>query len=229
MEATVSPAADPPRTPTKSPLKKKKKKGTPQKGQKKAEPKRKRGKSDRDKLVERLMYQNMKIWEMLEKHGIMQNPKDLTNLEKFIKQGSRTALRQAVDTQRTLGLLDLEREAIQRESERQQMTIEEGRTYRQEAHAIWIKSEAILAKDEAITERSRRLEEEHTALRNDVEANLKEVRELKKYWSARGEELMRKMLAHQKSTESYKQIMAETRTLKCDACYAKLLEAAPPQ
>ena len=95
MEATVSPAADPPRTPTKSPLKKKKKKGTPQKGQKKAEPKRKRGKSDRDKLVERLMYQNMKIWEMLEKHGIMENPKDLTNLEKFIKQGSRTALRQA--------------------------------------------------------------------------------------------------------------------------------------
>ena len=83
-------------------------------GQKKAEPKRKRGKSDRDKLVERLMYQNMKTYEMLEKYGIMQNPKDLTNLEKFIKQGSRTALRQAVDTQRALGLLDLEREAIQR-------------------------------------------------------------------------------------------------------------------
>ena len=125
MEAIVSPAADPPRTPTKSPLKKKKKKGTPQKGQKKAEPKRKRGKSDRDKLVERLMYQNMKIWEMLDSYGIMDSPKDLANLEKFIKQGTRTALRQARDTQLTLDMLNFEKEACDRNLEHRRMALEE--------------------------------------------------------------------------------------------------------
>ena len=92
-EAVISPAPDPPRTPTKSPPHKKKKKNTPQKGGKKAQTKPRKGKTARAKLVEGLMFQNMRIWEMLDSYGIMDSPKDLTNLEKFIKQGTRTALR----------------------------------------------------------------------------------------------------------------------------------------
>ena len=88
MDASVSPAADPPRTPTKSPPHKKKKRGSPKKDKPKPQQRKRKGKSDRDKLVERLMYQNMRIYEMMEKNGIMDHPKDLTSLDRFIKQGT---------------------------------------------------------------------------------------------------------------------------------------------
>ena len=135
-EAAISPAPDPPRTPTKSPPHKKKKKNTPKKDSKKAQTKPRKGKTDRAKLVERLMFQNMRTWEMLDSYGIMDSPKDLANLEKFIKQGTRTALRQARDTQRMLGLLNLETELGKEGREREQMAFEEGHSHRQEAYEI---------------------------------------------------------------------------------------------
>ena len=107
------------------------------------------------------------------------------------------------------------------------MTIEDGRSYRQEAHEIWKESNSIKAENKAINAEHSRLAEEATRGRDEANANLKEVRELEKYWSARGEKLMEKELAHQKSTESFKLIMSESRTLLCDTCYAKLLEPAP--
>ena len=135
-EAAISPAPDPPRTPTKSPPHKKKKKNTPKKDSKKAQTKPRKGKTDRAKLVERLMFQNMRTWEMLDSYGIMDSPKDLANLEKFIKQGTRTALRQARDTQLTLDMLNFENEAIQHNLEQREMAWEEARSYRVEMYEV---------------------------------------------------------------------------------------------
>ena len=85
--------------------------------------KKKKGKSERAKLVEKLAYQNMKVYARLHAAGIMETPKDLSDLDNFIKQGQRSAIRQAADTQRTLGLLDYEFRLVGEMRERGNMTL----------------------------------------------------------------------------------------------------------
>ena len=47
--------------------------------------KKKKGKSERAKLVEKLAHQNMKVYDRLHAGGIMETPKDLSDLDNFIK------------------------------------------------------------------------------------------------------------------------------------------------
>ena len=97
--------------------------------------KKKKGKSERAKLVEKLAYQNMKVYERLHAAGIMETPKDLSGLDNFIKQGQRSAIRQAADTQRTLGLLQLEKQMTREHREREEMADSEADEWKRKAKA----------------------------------------------------------------------------------------------
>ena len=87
------------RTPTQSPARKKQKPRSPAKG-KTAKAARASGtkrshKSPRDAQVVKQQYKNMRIWEMLERYGVITDFNDLASLEKFIKAGQLGAVTQA--------------------------------------------------------------------------------------------------------------------------------------
>ena len=94
-----TPACAPLRTPTQSPARKKQKPRSPIKDKTtkaaKASGKKRSHKSPRDALVVKQQYKNMRIWEMLERYGVITDCNDLTSLENFIKAGQLAAVTQA--------------------------------------------------------------------------------------------------------------------------------------
>ena len=94
-----TPAGAPLRTPTQSPARKKQKPRSPAKGKTvkaaRASANKRSHKSPRDAQVVKQQYKNMRIWEMLERYGVITDCKDLNSLEKFIKAGQLGAVTQA--------------------------------------------------------------------------------------------------------------------------------------
>ena len=94
-----TPAGAPLRTPTQSPARKKQKPRSPAKGKTvkaaRASANKRSHKSPRDAQVVKQQYKNMRIWEMLERYGVITDFNDLASLEKFIKAGQLGAVTQA--------------------------------------------------------------------------------------------------------------------------------------
>ena len=94
-----TPAGAPLRTPTQSPARKKQKPRSPIKDKTtkaaRASGQKRSHKSPRDALVVKQQYKNMRLWEMLERYGVITDCKDLNSLEKFIKAGQLGAVTQA--------------------------------------------------------------------------------------------------------------------------------------
>ena len=94
-----TPAGAPLRTPTQSPARKKQKPRSPIKDKTtkaaRASGKKRSHKSPRDAQVVKQQYKNMRIWEMLERYGVITDFNDLASLEKFIKAGQLGAVTQA--------------------------------------------------------------------------------------------------------------------------------------
>ena len=94
-----TPAGAPLRTPTQSPARKKQKPRSPIKDKTtkaaRASGQKRSHKSPRDAQVVKQQYKNMRIWEMLERYGVITDCKDLNSLEKFIKAGQLGAVTQA--------------------------------------------------------------------------------------------------------------------------------------
>ena len=94
-----TPAGAPLRTPTQSPARKKQKPRSPAKSKTakaaRASGNKRSHKSPRDAQVVKQQYKNMRIWEMLERYGVITDFNDLASLEKFIKAGQLGAVTQA--------------------------------------------------------------------------------------------------------------------------------------
>ena len=94
-----TPAGAPLRTPTQSPARKKQKPRSPIKDKTtkaaRASGQKRSHKSPRDAQVVKQQYKNMRIWEMLERYGVITDFNDLASLEKFIKAGQLGAVTQA--------------------------------------------------------------------------------------------------------------------------------------
>ena len=95
----------------------------------------------------------------------METPKDLSDLDNFIKQGQRSAIRQAADTQRALGLLQLEKQMTREHREREEMAGSEAEEWKRKAKA---EHEYYMARQKQLTEYDRSLQRTLTLASNKM-------------------------------------------------------------